>query len=172
MPDSEQAPRWFRVQAIGYVDRPRTPEPDPDAFYNPWLETALQILPRWTDALAGIEEYSHLVVIFWLHRSHRARAAKRQLPEGRDELPAVGLFATRSPKRPNRIGVSMPRLLRREGTTLWVSGIDAWPGTPILDVKGYTLRDDLRPDATVPEWLERLWAKHDAERAARSTSTR
>ena len=164
MPDIDLSPRWFRVQAIGYVERPQAPEHDPDAYYDPWLETALQILPRWAEALEGIEEYSHLVVIFWLHRSQRARAVRRQTPEGRAEMPALGLFATRSPQRPNPIGVSMPRLLRREGTTLWVSGIDAWPGTPILDLKGYTLRDDLRPDATVPEWLERLWATHDSER--------
>jgi tRNA (adenine37-N6)-methyltransferase len=164
MPKLEQSARWFRVQTIGYVDRPDAPEPDPDAFYDPWLETALRILPRWADALAGIEEYSHLVVLFWLNRARRARVARRQFPEGRSELSEIGLFATRSPRRPNPIGISMPRLLRREETTLWVSGIDAWPGTPILDIKGYAPRDDLRQDATVPTWLDRLWAAHDAER--------
>ncbi|MGH2614493.1 MAG: TrmO family methyltransferase domain-containing protein, partial [Thermomicrobiales bacterium] len=82
----------------------------------------------------------------------------------REGLPEVGLIATRTPRRPNPIGVAAPRLLRREENTLWVSGIDAWPGTPILDIKGYTPRDDLRPDATVPEWLTTLWALHDAER--------
>jgi tRNA (Thr-GGU) A37 N-methylase len=74
------------------------------------------------------------------------------------------MFATRTPRRPNPLGVAAPRLLRREGDTVWVTGIDAWPGTPILDIKGYTPRDDLRPDASVPEWLETLWAFHDAER--------
>jgi tRNA-Thr(GGU) m(6)t(6)A37 methyltransferase TsaA len=155
------------VQAIGYVARPGAIDPDPDAFYDPWAETALLVLPRWAKALTGIEEYSHLVVLFWADRVPRARTARRHAPEGRDDLSAVGLFATRSPRRPNPIGISMPRLLRREGTTLWVSGIDAWPGTPILDIKGYAPRDDLRPDATVPAWLERLWATHDAERGSR-----
>jgi tRNA-Thr(GGU) m(6)t(6)A37 methyltransferase TsaA len=159
-------PRWFRVQAIGYVERPGMAEPDPAAFYDPWAETALAILPRWADALAGIEEYSHLVVIFWLDRIPRARKAGKRRPEGRAELPEVGFFATRSPRRPNPIGINSARLLRREGTTLWVSGIDAWPGTPILDIKGYTPRDDLRPEATVPVWLRDLWAMHDTERGA------
>src|SRR5215213_11687164 len=68
------------------------------------------------------------------------------------------------PQRPNPLDIGAPRLLRRAGCTLWVSGIDAWPGTPILDIKGYAPRDDLRPDATVPEWLETLWSAHDAER--------
>jgi tRNA (Thr-GGU) A37 N-methylase len=78
-------------------------------------------------------------------------------------MPEVGLFATRTPQRPNPLDISAPRLIRRAGCTLWVSGIDAWPGTPILDIKGYAPRDDLRQDATVPDWLERLWSAHDAE---------
>ena len=156
--------RWFRVQAIGVVRRPGATDPDPETFYDPWAETALDLLPRWADALDGIERYSHLFVIFWLDRVRRVRAARPLRPEGRADMPEIGLFATRSPIRPNPIGVSAPRLLRREGATLWVSGIDAWPGTPILDLKGYTPRDDLRPEATVPDWLEALWALHDAER--------
>ena len=122
------------------------------------------ILPRWEAALAGIEAYSHLLVIVWLDRARRARVARQQQPEGRAALPPVGLFATRTPRRPNPLGVATPRLLRREGRTLWVSGIDAWPGTPILDLKGYSPRDELHPEATVPDWLSSLWAIHDAER--------
>ncbi len=79
-------------------------------------------------------------------------------------MPEVGLFATRTPRRPNPLGVSVPRSLRREGCRLWVSGVDTWPGTPILDIKGYARRDDLHPDATVPTWLVSLWTAHDAER--------
>ena len=139
MTRGEQPLRWFRVQPIGYVRRPGAAEPDPEAFYDPRAETALEILPRWEDALAGIEEYSHLFVIVWLDRANRARKPRTHVPEGRE-------------------------LLRRAGRTLWVSGIDAWPGTPILDIKGYAPRDDLRQDATVPDWLERLWSAHDAER--------
>jgi tRNA (adenine37-N6)-methyltransferase len=164
--EQERKLRWFRVQAIGYVERPGAPQPEPEAFYDPWAETALRILPRWADALAGIEEYSHLIVVVWLDRARRARKARVQTPEGRAGMPQVGLFATRTPRRPNPIGISAPRLLRREGATLWVSGIDAWPGTPILDIKGYAPRDDLRPEATVPEWLQELWSLHDAERGA------
>ena len=160
--------RWFRVQPVGYVRRPGEPDVDPEAFYDPFVETALEILPRWEEALEGIEEYSHLFVIFLLDRVRRARKPRSHVPEGREGLPDVGLFATRTPRRPNPLGVSAPRLLRREENILWVSGIDAWPGTPILDIKGYAPRDDLRLEATVPEWLERLWAAHDAERNEQS----
>ena len=141
--------RWFRVQPIGLRAAPGVAPPDPEAFYDPWAETALEILPRWADGLDGIEGYSHLIVLFWADRVPRARKARVFPPEGRAELPAVGLFATRTPRRPNPIGMSVPRLLRRDGNTLWVSGIDAWPGTPILDIKGYNPRDDLRADAAM-----------------------
>lgn len=158
------APRWFRVQPIGYVRRPDAPHPDPTAFYDPALETALEFLPRWAEALVGIEDYSHLVVLFWLDRASRARTPRRHQPEGRSDLPEVGLFATRTPRRPNPIGMATPRLLRRAGNVLWVSGIDAWPGTPILDLKGYSPRDDVHTDASVPDWLTALWMFHDEER--------
>lgn len=161
---ARQTTRWFRAQAIGFVERPVPDDEDSGAFFDPSVEVALEILPRWEGALAGIEEYSHLVVIVWLDRARRPRVARPIHPERRPDLPEVGLFATRSPNRPNPLGISTPRLLRRERTTLWVHGIDAWPGTPILDIKGYSPRDELHPDATVPAWLEALWAIHDAER--------
>ncbi|MDQ2654737.1 MAG: tRNA (N6-threonylcarbamoyladenosine(37)-N6)-methyltransferase TrmO [Chloroflexota bacterium] len=156
--------RWFRVQAIGSVARPGLETLDRDDYYDPGVETALQILPRWADALEGLEEYSHLIVVCWLDRAERPRQGNRLRPEGRAQMPEVGALATRTPRRPNPIGLSTPRLLRRDGATLWVTGIDAWPGTPILDIKGYTPRDDVRPDATVPDWLQRLWDIHDRER--------
>ncbi len=84
--------------------------------------------------------------------------------EGRAGAAPVGFFATRTPRRPNPIGIACPRLLRRDGRRLLVSGIDAWDGTPILDLTGYSPRDELRPEATVPSWLTTLWAEHDAER--------
>lgn len=157
-------PRWYRVQPIGYVRRPGVEAPEPETYYDPWVETALEILPRWQDALAGIEDYSHLLVVVYLDRARRARKARAFHPEGRDDVPEVGVFATRTPHRPNPIGLHTPQLLGRDGNVLWVSGIDAWSGTPILDIKGYAPRDDLRPEATVPGWLEALWARHDEER--------
>ncbi len=166
MVDHDPTPqaRWFRVQAIGSVARPGPDTAEPGGYHDPVVETALQILPRWASALEGLEEYSHLIVVLWLDRAKRARQGNRLRPEGRVEMPEIGALATRTPKRPNPIGVSTPRLLRRDGATLWVTGIDAWSGTPILDVKGYTPRDDVRLDATVPDWLQRLWALHDRER--------
>jgi tRNA-Thr(GGU) m(6)t(6)A37 methyltransferase TsaA len=159
--------RSFRMSPIGTVERPGAAEPAPDEFYDPAAETLLVIDKRWEDGLVGIEGFSHLVVLFAFDRAERRRVAGAPRPaEGRERGEPVGFFATRTPKRPNPIGMSCPRLLRRQGNCLVVTGIDAWPGTPILDLKGYSPRDELRPDATVPRWLLDLWRLHDTERGA------
>ncbi len=165
MASDDRQRRWFRVQAIGTVRRPDATETAPGEFYDPWQETILDIFPRWATGLSGVEEFSHLVVLFYLDRAPRRRVAGplRSL-EDRPDAPPVGFFASRTPSRPNPIGIACPRLLRREDNRLIVTGIDAWDGTPILDLKGYYPRDELRPDATVPAWLTDLWVHHDAER--------
>lgn len=157
--------RWFRVQGIGTVRRIDGGPTEPGAFYDPEIETTLAILPRWAAGLAGIEEYSHLVVLFWLDQAARRRTTGTpRAAEDSPEAPPVGFFATRTPRRPNPIGIACPRLVRRHGSDLIVTGIDAWDGTPVIDVKGYAPRDELRPAATVPDWLELLWQTHDRER--------
>lgn len=154
---------WFRVQAIGWVRRTDGPH-DPAAYVDPWSESVLEILPRWEEGLAGIEGFSHLVVLFYLDRAERRRSAgTRRAAEDASGLPPVGFFSTRTPKRPNPIGIACPRLIRREGNRLTVTGIDAWDGTPIIDIKGYYPRDEERPDATIPAWLVALWSQHDAD---------
>ena len=158
--------KWFRVQSIGTIHRGGV-EPDPDAFYDPWEESVIEVDPRWALGLEGIEGFSHLVVLFYLDRAKRRRAAgKPRAAEAQPDPDAerVGFLATRTPERPNPIGISCPRLLRREGNRLIVTGFDAWPGTPVLDIKGYFPRDELRPEATVPAWLTRLNERHDSER--------
>jgi tRNA (adenine37-N6)-methyltransferase len=148
---------------IGHVHRQ---EPSvPGAFIDPAAPSRLVILPEFAAGLDGIEGYSHLIVLFWFDRSERPAMLDAPVhPEGRPDVPAVGLFATRSPHRPNPIAIACPRLLARDGSILTVSGIDAWDGTPILDIKGYIPRDDARPDAVIPAWLAALHHQHDAER--------
>lgn len=160
--------RWFRAQAIGYVHRPGTAETARHEYFDPWQESFLEIDVRWQDGLIGIEGFSHLVVLFYLDRAQRRRTAgEPRQAEDSGGLTPVGFFSTRTPKRPNPIGISCPKLLKREGNRLFVTGIDAWDGTPILDIKGYYPRDELRTDATVPGWLELLWTRHDEERQSR-----
>jgi tRNA-Thr(GGU) m(6)t(6)A37 methyltransferase TsaA len=127
-----------------------------------WAE--IEIDAAWSEALDGIDGFSHIWVIWWLDRSDTPPASHKVHPEGRPEMPLVGLFATRSPRRPCPIAITAVRLLWHEGVWLRVEGLDAVKGTPILDIKPYLRRGDQVPEATAPDWLERLWQIHDEER--------
>ena len=153
--------RWFRAQSIGSVVR--TDADSGDNWVDPANESVIRIEPRWQEDLVGLEGFSHLVVLAWLDRAQRLRkGGKIVSPEDRPDLAQVGFFSIRTPRRPNPIGISCPRLLRINGPDLHVRGLDFWNGTPIIDIKGYFPRDEQRPDATVPDWLESLWQSHDA----------
>lgn len=161
MSDASNEKRWFRVQSIGTIRRPGDDESMGNAFLDPWLPSKIEIYPRWESALAGIDGFSHLVVLFYMDRVSRARTPGPLRPvEGVEELEPIGLFATRSPRRPNPVGISCPELLERNGNVLTVRGIDAWDGSPVIDIKGYYPPDELRSDSVVPDWLTDLWERH------------
>ena len=118
----------------------------------------------WAEGLDGIEGFSHIWVVWWIDRFDEPPERQQVQPEGRSDMPLVGLFATRSPHRPCPIGITAVRLLERNGGRLLVEGLDAFEGTQVLDIKPYLRRGDLISEASAPEWLERLWQIHDAER--------
>lgn len=121
------------------------------------IESEIVIYPEWADALHGIEGFSHVWVLFHLSGSPLSEAPRTH-PQGRDDAPLVGRFATRSPVRPNPIGMTPVELLAIEGNHLRVVGLDAFDGTPVLDLKPYLPRGDCIPHARVPDWLTRLQA--------------
>ncbi|MFQ5710597.1 MAG: tRNA (N6-threonylcarbamoyladenosine(37)-N6)-methyltransferase TrmO [Candidatus Geothermarchaeales archaeon] len=109
-----------------------------------------------TEALEGVEDFSHLFIIFFMHKIPRDREeVLRVHPRGRVDMPLLGVFATRTPHRPNPIGLTLVELLERKGNVLKVRGLDAIDGTPVLDIKGYDPMDAAE-DARVPEWWMRL----------------
>jgi tRNA-Thr(GGU) m(6)t(6)A37 methyltransferase TsaA len=108
-------------------------------------------------ALDGLEECSHLIILYWMHQLPAGRTLPLTVhPGGRQELPLVGRFATRSPNRPNPIGQATVVLMERSGNTLTVKGLDAIEGTPVLDIKPYIPKYDTALEARVPAWLTRL----------------
>jgi tRNA-Thr(GGU) m(6)t(6)A37 methyltransferase TsaA len=127
-----------------------------------WAE--IEIDPDWSEALDGIEGFSHIWVVWWLDRFETPPTSHKVHPEGRPEMPLVGLFATRSPRRPCPIAITAVRLLSHQDSRLRVEGLDAVKGTPIFDIKPYLRRGDLIHEATAPDWLVRLWQIHDEER--------
>ncbi len=107
--------------------------------------------------LAGIEGFSHAIVVFWMHRSSFDRATDLvRRPRGRQDMPEVGIFAQRAKHRPNPIGLTAVRVLGRRGPIVEVQGLDAMDGTPVLDLKPYVPAFDTAPGATVPDWMTRL----------------
>nr|MBC7244816.1 tRNA (N6-threonylcarbamoyladenosine(37)-N6)-methyltransferase TrmO [Chloroflexota bacterium] len=117
------------------------------------------ISEKWAPALDGIEAFSHLYVLFWLH-DLKGEVSLHVHPQGRQDLPAVGLFATRTPYRPNPIGLQVVELISREGNVLTVRGLDALNDSPVLDIKPYLPRGDSIPEAKTPAWLKKLWPDH------------
>jgi formylmethanofuran dehydrogenase subunit E len=158
-------PAQITLTPIGHVRRDTPAPAGAGAFIDPAAPARLVILPDFAAGLDGIEAYSHLIVLCWFDRATRPDRLDAPIhPEGRADLPSVGLFATRSPHRPNPIALATPRLLSRDGHTLTVSGLDAWDGTPILDLKGYLPSENAHPDAAIPHWLTILHAIHADER--------
>lgn len=107
--------------------------------------------------LEGLENWSHIVVIFSMHETH-FDPDKHLLnrPGGRDDMPETGIFAQRSHLTPNTIGMTVVKLLDIKGAVLTVRGLDAIHGTPVLDIKPYAPIYDGASDPLVPVWFLRL----------------
>ncbi|MFN3621341.1 MAG: tRNA (N6-threonylcarbamoyladenosine(37)-N6)-methyltransferase TrmO [Nitrososphaerales archaeon] len=116
----------------------------------------LELDPKYTEALDGIEEYSHIIVIFWMHKlENQLRAILKTHPRGREDIPLVGVLATRGKARPNPIGLSVVQLVERRGNLVKVKGLDAYNGSPILDIKPYDFYD-VKADIRVPGWWQKI----------------
>ncbi len=148
------------LRPIGVV-RNEVAEPDRSIV---WEELPSEVVLRdeLLPALEGLEEFSHIWVLF-AFQSERlgppsaGTGALTLHPMGRADLPEVGVLATRSPRRPTPLGLTAVPLLRRDGTTLHVRGLDAANGTPVLDVKPYLTNGDCLPGASAAPWALRLW---------------
>jgi tRNA-Thr(GGU) m(6)t(6)A37 methyltransferase TsaA len=110
----------------------------------------IEVDPRWRQALMGVETCTHLVVLYWMDKARRDLVVQAPRHYGEPR----GTFALRSPVRPNPIALSVVRLLKVEGTTLSVVGLDCLDGTPLLDLKPY-FGSEAVPDAKVGWHAER-----------------
>jgi len=123
--------------------------------YNGWRGVVSEIIidTEYAEALEGLEGFSHIYVLFHLHEIEGPFKMKIH-PTGNPEYPLVGAFSTRTPNRPNPLGLTLCKLLSRKGNVLRVKGLDAYDGSPIIDVKPYSNPgvDDMR----VPDWVLRL----------------
>ncbi len=121
-----------------------------------WGEIVSEIIvdSDLTEALDNLDEFSHLIVLYWMHQLPAGRQLPLKVhPMGKPELPLVGRFATRSPSRPNPVGQATVKLLERHDNILKVKGLDAIDGTPVIDIKPYLPGYDSADDAKVPLWI-------------------
>lgn len=111
-------------------------------------------------ALPGLEEFSHAEILLHFDRlPERDDYSTPQPSRGRDDLPPVGVFCDRGPRRPNRIGATICRIVEVSGNTLTVRGLDAVSGSPVLDIKP-VMRQFLPCETVQPEWVDRLMGEY------------
>lgn len=148
---------WLKpihIQPIGFVERLSSDEKDFTAISKVVLKDSL------ADALLGIEEFSHIFIIFWLHEMQIREDVSWIHPSCSDDQHLIGFLATRAPRRPNPIGLTLVELVNHENNVLWVKGLDAADGTPVIDIKPYpdwnTGECQVIVDYKIPDWLKQL----------------
>ena len=104
------------------------------------VDGTIEILPEYVEGLKDVEGFSHIILIYHFHLSRESTLLVRPYLDDQER----GVFATRSPSRPNAIGLSTVRLLRIEGNLLYVKDVDVVDGTPLLDMKPYVPEFDAR----------------------------
>jgi tRNA-Thr(GGU) m(6)t(6)A37 methyltransferase TsaA len=126
----------------------------------------IEVFKEYEDGLEGIDGFSHLIIIAYLHKVREEEKKvlkvrfKRLLRFGikLKELPEVGVFCSDSPHRPVPIALTIVKLIKREGGRLYVEDLDLFDGTPILDIKPYT-PERIVEDLKLPKWYEELYKK-------------
>ena len=151
----------IEIEPIGRVEAART-----EAFDDDWggEEACIVLDDRFEpDALAGLEDFSHVEVLFFFDRVDPAKIVSgARHPRNNREWPAVGIFAQRGKNRPNRLGSTICRVLRRDGRRLHVLELDAIDGTPVVDLKPvmqeFLPREAVRQPAWSKELMRRYWS--------------
>lgn len=131
---SDDVPDAYELRVLGRVRSPLAdPRDAPRQGDEGAPEAVLELDPSVRAALARLDTGDDVVVLTWLHLGDRATLAVH--PRGDKTRPVAGVFATRSPDRPNPIGLHRCRILSRDGTRLRVSGLEVVDGTPVVDIK-------------------------------------
>ena len=150
----------FEIESIGRIEATRK-----EAIDDDWggMESTILLDPRFEeDALAGLDSFSHVEVLFVFDRVDPAKIVSgARHPRNNKDWPAVGIFAQRGKNRPNRIGSTVCRVLRREGRRLVVAELDAIDGTPVIDLKPvmreFLPREAVRQPTWVGELMQAYW---------------
>jgi tRNA (adenine37-N6)-methyltransferase len=145
----------WTVHTIGVVSSPRS-----DAVDDDWgeIDATIELVePYGPDSIEGLDQFTHIEVVFLFDRvDPDAVETGARRPRGNAAWPEVGIFAQRAKNRPNRLGLVTCNLLRVDGTTLFVNGLDAIDGTPVLDIKPHMAEFAPRGRVSQPAWSHDL----------------
>ena len=140
------------MKPIGYVRRESEKEDKRDRG----LILKIVVRRDLMNALEGLEGFSHVYIVFYMHNVTAEETRTLQAhPRGRTDLPLLGVFATRIAHRPNPIGLTLVELVERRNNVLFIKGLDAFDGTPVLDIKPADSWD-MTANLRVPEWRKKL----------------
>jgi tRNA-Thr(GGU) m(6)t(6)A37 methyltransferase TsaA len=118
---------------------------------NVWIE----IFEAYRDALLGLDEFSHIYVLFWFHKNDTPehRRVLQVHPRKDPANPLTGVFGTHSPRRPNLIGLTRCRIDAIEGALIRIDAIDALDGSPVIDIKCFIPDALPSTDVRTPDWV-------------------
>lgn len=137
------AEKSFSLVPIGRVEKPQG-------------RTLLVLEKKYQPGLVGLEQWSHVQVFWWFDKNDtpEKRAVLQVHPRGNAQNPVTGVFACRAPVRPNLIALSLCKILSVKDNVVEVDKIDAFEGTPLLDLKPFTPGNDMASGVKVPEWAK------------------
>ena len=114
-----------------------------------------------SEALMGLSDFSHVEILFHMDQVDPAKVEKTaRHPRNNPEWPKVGIFAQRGKNRPNQIGTTICKILKVDGTKLFLEGLDAIDGSPVLDIKPWVLEFAPRGNVFQPNWISELMQKY------------
>ena len=153
----------FMVKPIGIVHVDVSDDEVRDSWLTGGVEGWVEVFPEYKNGLRGLEGFSHILLVTWLHKV-KGYQRKVLLVKPRrltrfgiplKELPLIGVFTCDSPHRPNPIGLSIVELVEIRDNVLHVRGLDLFNGTPVLDIRGYT-PEYIIEKPSVPEWYKKV----------------
>ena len=136
--------RGFQIYPVGVIKREKG-------------EAVIEVYPEYKDALLRLDEYSHVIVLFWFDQNDtpEKRGILQVHPKRHKGAPLSGVFATCSPVRPNLIGLTVCKIRSVDGNSIRIEDIDAFDNTPVIDIKPYVPKKHSLPESEVkvPEWM-------------------
>jgi len=118
-------------------------------------QVKIEIHEKYENALLGLGGFSHIVVCYWFHKNDTPDKRKilQVYPRNTKTNPLTGVFATHSPRRPNLLAISICKILSISGNTIHINHIDAFDGSPVIDIKGFIPNHFPKSHVRIPDWV-------------------